>query len=199
MNYKELVLKYALDGQGRPRGMMTRVQYEEISKELESHCPCNLLVFGVGGDSHLWQNLNINGSTVFLENNPDWISKVLKENNELKIHHIVYKTSVQEYKRIKFDEEEIKIDLPDEVTQVSWDFIIVDAPKGHQPPNPYKGPGRMSSIFSASLLIKEDGIVIVDDFNREVERIYSTHYFGEENLVKVVEEKVAFFRNKKNE
>jgi len=213
MNYKELVSMYG-------NGLMSRVQYEEIAKELEPYCPCNLLVFGLGGDSYLWQNLNINGLTIFLESDKGWISRVLNEeheeheecsyflssgsekenvqNNNLKVHHVVYKTSVQEYKRIKFDEEEIKIDLPDEVTQVSWDFIIVDAPKGHQPPRPYKGPGRMSSIFSASLLIKEDGIVIVDDFNREVERIYSTHYFGEENLFKVAEEKVAFFKNKKN-
>jgi len=211
MNYKELVSMYG-------NGLMSRVQYEEIAKELESRCPCNLLVFGLGEDSYLWQNLNINGLTVFLENDNDWISKVLNEeyeecsyfsssgpekeniqNNNLKIHLIEYKTKVQDYELIKFDEKKLKIELPTEVTQVLWDFIIVDAPVGHQLPRPYKGPGRMSSIFSASSLIKEDGIVVIDDFNREVERIYSTHYFGEENLFKVVEEKVAFFKNKKNE
>jgi len=197
---------------------MSRSQYEEIAKELESYCPCNLLVFGLGDDSYLWQNLNINGLTVFLENDNDWISKFLNEeneecpyfifsgtereniqNNNLKIHRIEYKTNVQDYDLIKFDEKKIKIDLPTDVTQVLWDFIIVDAPLGHQPPRPYKGPGRMSSIFSASSLIKEDGIVVIDDFNRDVEKIYSKHYFGEENLFKVVEGKVAFFKKIKNE
>ena len=62
MNYKELVAKHG-------NGLMTRVQYEEIAKELEPYCPCNLLVFGLGEDSYLWQNLNINGLTIFLENN----------------------------------------------------------------------------------------------------------------------------------
>jgi glucuronoxylan 4-O-methyltransferase len=206
MNYKELVSKHG-------NGLMTRSQYEEIAKQLEPYCPCNLLVFGLGEDSYLWRNLNINGLTIFLENDKDWISKFLneeneecsyfifseteKQNNNLKIHHIEYKTNVQDYDLIKFDEKKIKIDLPTEVTQVLWDFIIVDAPLGHQPPRPYKGPGRMSSIFSASSLIKEDGIVVIDDFNRDVERIYSKHYFGEENLFKVVEGKVAFFKKNK--
>ena len=210
MNYKELVNKYG-------NGLMTQGQYEEIAKELEPHCPCNLLVFGLGGDSYLWQNLNINGLTIFLESDKRWVSKVLNEeheecsyflsssekenvqNNNLKVHHVVYKTFARRWRLVGFDEEKLKIELPDEVTQVSWDFIIVDAPTGHQPPRPYKGPGRMSSIFSASSLIKEDGIVIIDDYNREIEKTYSNHYFGEENLFKVVEEKVAFFKNKKNE
>ena len=56
----------------------------------------------------------------------------------------------------------------------------------------------MSSIFSAYSLIKDNGIVVIDDFGRDVEKIYSKHYFGEDNLFKVVEKKVAFFKNKKN-
>jgi len=208
MSYKELVSKYG-------RGLMSHVQYTEIAKELEPHCPCNLLVFGLGDDSHLWQNLNINGVTVFLEDDQSWIDKILNKStedcsyfestNELTVHHINYKTKIQDYHQINlgvrddsfFDEEEIKIDLPSEVTDVLWDFIIVDGPLGHQPPRPYNGPGRMSSIFSAYSLIKEDGIIVIDDYNRGIEKTYSDHYFGKENLFKMVEGKVGFFKNAK--
>jgi len=203
MNYKELVTQFG-------KGLMSRVQYEEIAKELEPICPCNVLVFGLGRDSYLWQNLNKGGLTVFLEDDNDWISKFLneeneecsyfifseteKQNNNLKIHHIEYKTKVEDHDLIKFDEEKLKIDLPTEVTSVGWDFIIVDGPLGHNPPRPYKGPGRMSSIFSAFNLIKDNGIVVIDDFRRYVEKSYSIHYFGKDNLFKVVEGKVAFFK-----
>tara|TARA_R110000824_G_scaffold198336_1_gene382314 strand:+ start:303 stop:875 length:573 start_codon:yes stop_codon:yes gene_type:complete len=189
MNYKELVTQFG-------KGLMSRVQYEEIAKELEPICPCNVLVFGLGKDSYLWQNLNKGGLTVFLEDDNDWASKFSE--TDLNIYIIQYKTKVEEHDLVRFDEEKIKIDLPAEVTSVVWDFIIVDAPLGHQPPRPYKGPGRMSSIFSAYSLIKDNGIVVIDDFGRDVEKIYSKHYFGEENLFKVVEKKVAFFKNKKN-
>ena len=41
------------------------------------------------------------------------------------------------------------MELPNDVTGVEWDVIFVDGPLGHNPPRPYKGPGRMKSIYAA--------------------------------------------------
>ena len=72
-------------------------------------------------------------------------------------------------------------------------MIIVDAPLGHQPPREWNGPGRMSSLYTAKNLSKYAHCVVVDDFSRRIEMIYSLEYFGEENLKFVVEDKLAFF------
>jgi uncharacterized protein (TIGR01627 family) len=185
MNYKELVNKFG-------KGLMSKAQYKEISKELSTLCPCNVLVFGLGNDSYLWNEINKGGLTIFLEDDSTWISKFL--NSNLKIHLIKYNTRVEDHQSIKFEESKIKIEIPKEIKNKAWDFIIVDAPLGHQPPRPYKGPGRMSSIFSAFNLLKKGGTVIVDDYGREIEKTYADHYFGKENLYKIVEKKVAFFK-----
>ena len=84
--------------------------------------------------------------------------------------------------------------LSDEVLNYKYDFIIVDAPLGHQPPRPLKGPGRMSSIFMASKLIKKNGIAVIDDMGRPIERQYAFHFFGQENLIKFIENKVGIFK-----
>ena len=43
------------------RGLMNQSQYELIYKIIKSRAPCNLLVFGVGEDSYLWNNANKEG------------------------------------------------------------------------------------------------------------------------------------------
>ena len=54
----------------------------------------------------------------------------------------------------------------------------------------------MSSIFMASQLLKNGGIVVVDDMGREVEKTYAYHYFGEKNLKMFIENKVGIFLTK---
>jgi hypothetical protein len=89
----------------------------------------------------------------------------------------------------------LNIKLPDKVEKVKWDMIIVDAPLGHGPPGrPYKGPGRMQSIFKAHNLLKEGGICVVDDMKRLVEQKYALHYFGHDSIMNVIEGKVAIFK-----
>ena len=78
---------------------------------------------------------------------------------------------------------------------LTYDFIIVDAPLGHQPPRPLKGPGRMSSIYMAFKLLKKGGVVVIDDMGRPIEKQYAFHYFGEENLIDFIEKKVGIFQN----
>lgn len=173
------------------KGLMSKKQYLAISRKLIHASPCNLLVFGLGEDSYLWDKINNDGVTIFLEDSAEWIAKT--NDGSLTVKQVKYNTEISEYPEIGFNEEKLKLDLPDEVRNLDYDFIIVDAPLGHQPPRPYKGPGRMSSIYTASKLLKFGGTAVVDDMGRMVEEMYAFHYFGKKNLVQLIEKKVGIF------
>ncbi|CAH2065859.1 unnamed protein product [Thlaspi arvense] len=56
--------------------------FEEISITLDvlkNRIPCNFLVFGLGLDSLMWASLNPGGTTVFLEEDPEWMEAVLND------------------------------------------------------------------------------------------------------------------------
>jgi len=188
MRYKDLIEKYG-------NGLMSSFYYEEICKELEPLCPCNLLVFGLGNDSFLWHNLNKDGTTVFIEDDIEWISNF--ENSDLNIIPVKYNTFVEDYKILKYNESKLTIELPENITNKEWDFIFVDGPLGHQPPRPWAGPGRMKSLYTAFTLIKNNGVVVVDDFSRPIENNYTRHFFGKDNIYKVINKKIAFVKSKK--
>ena len=57
----------------------------------------------------------------------------------------------------------------------------------------------MSSIYTAKQLFKYAKYVVVDDFSREIERTFSYKYFGKENLYKLINNKLAFFKINNNE
>jgi hypothetical protein len=179
-------------------GLMSESQYMNIGYLISALGPINLLVFGLGGDAYLWDKLNSQGKTYFLEDDIEWIEK-FKESN-LDIFDVKYDTFVGDHETINFDAEKLTMKLPEEVKNTKWDMIIVDAPLGHGPPGrPYKGPGRMQSIFTANQLLKDGGICIVDDVKRHVEQKYAFHYFGEENLLNIIEGKVAIFKKRSND
>ena len=178
-------------------GLMSKDQYANIGYILSALEPVNLLVFGLGGDAHLWDELNSNGLTVFLEDDKDWISKFSKSN--LDIVSVDYSTFVGDHEEINFNTEKLNMKIPKRISAQKWDFIIVDAPLGHGPPGrPYKGPGRMQSIHTAYQLLKDGGICVVDDMKRLVEQKYAFHYFGKENILNIIENKVAIFKKKEN-
>ena len=55
-------------------------------------------------------------------------------------------------------------------------MIIVDASLGHQPPRNYAGPGRMSFLFTAKILSKNVKCIVIDDFARRIDMLYSLEY-----------------------
>ena len=190
MGYKDLI-KGKL-GVEHNNGLMTEVQYLKIGELLELNSPCNFLVFGLGNDSLIWNEINKDGKIIFLEDDMEWCDKF--KDSGLNIHNIKYTTKIEDWESIKFNTDLLKLDLPQEVMDETWDVILVDAPLGHQPPKPYKGPGRMQSIYMASQLLRVGGVCIVDDWRRQVEKTYGNYFFGSKNLSGVVEEKVAFYR-----
>jgi len=175
------------------KGLMSKKQYLRIAKKLSEISPCNLLVFGLGDDSYLWSKINNKGKTIFLEDSKDWIASV--NDGTLDVEHVVYQTSVENQKEIGFIPEKLEFSIPNRVSDLTYDFIIVDAPLGHQPPRPFKGPGRMSSIYMAFKLLKKGGVVVIDDMGRPIEKQYAFHYFKEENLIDFIEKKVGIFQN----
>ena len=186
-------VKFVNNMKKEKKGLMSKKQYLTIAKKLRELTPCNLLVFGLGEDSYLWSKINKNGITIFLEDSKEWIATV--NDGTLNVEHVVYQTSVEKQKEIGYIAEKLELSIPDRVSDLTYDFIIVDAPLGHQPPRPLKGPGRMSSIYMAFKLLKKGGVVVIDDMGRPIEKQYAFHYFGEENLIDFIEKKVGIFQN----
>jgi len=184
----ELINKLKKEG----KGLMSTEQYLKVGQTLELFSPCNFLVFGLGHDAYVWDEINENGRTAFLEDDSDWITKF--DDSALEIYEVNYSTRVEQHEEIGFNIDRLKMELPESITNTSWDIIFVDGPLGHNPPRPYKGPGRMQSIYTAHRLLKDDGICIIDDMGRLVERKYSTHFFGKENLFDLVQDKVGIFK-----
>ena len=191
MNENEVInLVDTFKAQGK--GLMSRDQYLAAALEISKNSPSNLLIFGLGEDASLWVELNKEGRTCFLEDDKDWIEKF--DRQKLEIHSVTYNTRAQDHDSINFDTKQLKLDLPDSIKNVQWDLIFVDGPLGHNPPRPYKGPGRMKSIYNAYSLLKKGGTCIVDDMGRLIESRYAIHFFKKENFFKLVERKLGFFR-----
>tara|TARA_R110000765_G_scaffold17897_5_gene48487 strand:- start:2479 stop:3099 length:621 start_codon:yes stop_codon:yes gene_type:complete len=187
-HFTELIKKFKDDG----KGLMSLDQYLYAAITVKMLAPCNFLVFGLGEDSPLWEEFNKGGRTVFLEDDKEWIKQF--DDQGLEIYDVTYSTKVEDHKKIGFDPEKLKMDLPDTISETKWDLIFVDGPLGHQPPRPYQGPGRMQSIYTAHSLLRDDGICIIDDLGREVEQNYALHYFGEINTLMFIDQKVGIFK-----
>ena len=173
---------------------MSQIQYMNVGYVVDVMSPCNFLIFGLGEDAELWKSINAKGRTAFVEDDQEWIEKF--NGRDLEIYQADYDTLAKDYLDVGFDHENLKMDLPKEIADTKWDIIFVDGPLGHNPPRPFKGPGRMKSIYAAYNLLRDDGICIVDDMGREIEKLYSLNFFGEENLFQLVEDKVGIFKKR---
>ncbi len=133
-----------------------------------------LLVFGLGLDSSTWELVNRSGRTVFLEDVPGWIDISSEEAPDREVYRITYETTLASSLRYE-DRSEIPLPtLPGELTLTKWDVVVVDGPYGWGP----ETPGRSASISLAQCLVAPGGIVIVDDYDRPVERHSCDLVFG---------------------
>ena len=144
--------------------------------------PMNVLVFGLGNDSAFWHNVNINGRTVFIENKKKWFNDITEKYPFLEAYKVEYNTKREDWKNLIDKPDQLILNMPDELKKVSWDVIIADGPAGHDDGT----PGRMKSIYTASVLIKDGGDVFVHDAHREVEDAYCAKYLLDMNLVSEV-------------
>ncbi|KAE8698970.1 Glucuronoxylan 4-O-methyltransferase 3 [Hibiscus syriacus] len=183
--------------------------YGEISvtyNVLRNRNPCNFLVFGLGYDSRMWNALNPQGKTLFLEEDQKWVDNVLKGAPEIRAYTVNYRTQLKEADDLlnHFRTEpsclpsnaslrgndQCKLALtgfPDEFYDTEWDLIMIDAPRGYFA----EAPGRMAVIFSAAVMARNRkgfGVthVFLHDVDRKVEKRFATEFLCKKYLVKSV-------------
>ena len=165
-------------------------------RALKGKFPCNMLVFGLGWDALMWSELNKGGHTVFFEDDAKWLKRIAALGPTIEARHITYPTKISEWQSLLNRPERLEIKLDGGVDKTKWDVIFVDGPYGG-PLEYYKGPssdgppGRMSSIYLASRLIREGGDVFIDDCEREIEGRYADTYFGKKRLVSEIKSKTT--------
>lgn len=169
---------------------------------LSVRSPCNFLVFGLGYDSPLWNALNAHGKTVFLEEDSNWIQKVVESQPGIEAYHVQYQTKMsmadallQNYRRngsscsptraLRSSKCELALtNLPALIYETEWDMIMIDAPRGYFD----AAPGRMSAIFTAAVMAsnrKKEGStdIFLHDVDRRVEQMYAGEFLCSSNLV----------------
>ncbi|KAJ0110723.1 hypothetical protein Patl1_03041 [Pistacia atlantica] len=185
------------------------ITFPEIRASLDvllSLAPCNFLVFGLGHDSLMWAALNPRGTTLFLEEDPKLVHKILARAPALRVHTITYSTQLYEadhlinsYKSEKNclppnvhlrGNARCKLalsELPDDVYNREWDVIFIDAPRGYYA----EAPGRMATVFTAAVMARRrtrSGMthVFLHDVDRKVEKMYAEEFLCRKYLVKAV-------------
>lgn len=155
-----------------------------INNTIKDIVPANILVFGMGFDTAYWLEFNQGGKTIFLENDEEWFNEIVYRNPKADAYKVDYPNDITQWESLLEKPSDLKMNLPEEVMNIEWDVIFVDAPQGWK--HEASLPGRMSSIYMASQLVKEDGFIFVHDVEREVEKAYAEKYLGSDNLVSYV-------------
>lgn len=125
---------------------------------------------------------------MFLEEDRSWIQQIQKQVPSLESYHVVYNTKVtqaDELLRISSGEEckavgdprfsKCQLALkgfPNEVYDIEWDVIMVDAPTGY-----FDGaPGRMSAIYTAGMMARNRESGETDVFVHDVDRVVEDRF-----------------------
>lgn len=160
-------------------------EYSYITETISQRNPGNFLIFGVGKDSGLWIDINATGTTVFLEDNQDWLKWARETYPGIEAYLVEYDIQRKQWRDLLSDYNQgndyLLMELPERIIQTTWDFIFVDAPPGYSD----ELPGRMKSIYMAAKLAfqNRNTDVFVHDCDREVENIYTDYFLHKENLV----------------
>ena len=149
-----------------------------IIKEISARPGCSLLVFGCGNDSVLWERANRDGTTAFLEDDPEWLKLVRARLTKAEAHLVRYGTKRSDWAALLNSPDRLRLDLPAEISSRRWEVVLVDGPAGFDD----EQPGRMKSIFAAAELVAPGGCVFVHDCDRQVEREYAARYLGNHRL-----------------
>lgn len=150
------------------RVQLSKSVIEDIFNESSKIKNCKMLVFGLGNDSIMWNELT-NGNTIFIENYQKWIdlNKTILNQNIIKYEYtgITVESSLNLLKQ----PEDILIHnkLPFEIENKGpFDIILIDGPQGYKP----NLPGRLYPIvWSLTRLSKPGTLVYIDDSNRQLE------------------------------
>ncbi len=156
-----------------PKIQILREQILEVLDAMDTFAAPKVLIWGVGYDSKLWCNENENGTTIFIEDVAEW-AELAREQMDCRVVMVEYDTFVRDANALIDQPERLTLELPEDIQAMRFDVIVVDAPQGFSDDK----PGRMKPIYMSSLLSHEGSHVFVDDFNRKIERSYSTRYLA---------------------
>lgn len=146
----------------------------------------NVLIFGCGNDSPMWRAMNEGGRTLFVEDNPSWLSRTRDRFPDLEIASISYgETTVESSFPIREDAL-ARVPIPDVLTSSAWDVILVDGPMGFKPGD----TGRSLSIYWTSRIMNENTQVFVDDYERALEKAYADRFVRSRRLWNVEMQRV---------
>ncbi|XVE56572.1 hypothetical protein DITRI_Ditri04bG0022200 [Diplodiscus trichospermus] len=179
--------------------LLTPKEFMLVSNLISRKAPCNLLVFGLQSQYLNLSSINAGGITLFLEDDPYKISQIKVGSNGTRIYKVKYQVPAKKaYNLLKhargnpacapnsslLQQSTCKLalrNLPQEVYQLKWDVVVVDGPIGDSP----EAPGRMSTIYTASMLARAGKItdVVVHDVHRTIEKWFSWEFLCEENMV----------------
>lgn len=157
---------------------LSPIEIRTIINEIQRKPNCSLLVFGCGNDSLLWEKVNAGGTTVFVEDNPEWAAKTLAQLDRSGVHVVNYNSRQADWREWLDCPSRLQMDLPAEIQSRRWDIIIVDGPAGENG----ERPGRMKSIYAASGLVAGGGLVFVHDCDRPAEDAFASRYLGAHRL-----------------
>ena len=149
-----------------------------IITAIASRPRCSLLVFGCGNDSTLWEKINRDGTTAFVEDDPKWLEAARSRLTTAQVHPVRYGTRRSDWLSLLNSPAMLELDLPAAVSSRRWDVVFVDGPAGYEDAH----PGRMKSIYAASRLVAPGGCVFIHDCDRPVERQFAARYLGSQRL-----------------
>jgi uncharacterized protein (TIGR01627 family) len=149
-----------------------------IIEAITSRPRCSLLVFGCGHDSALWEKLNRDGTTAFIEDDPRWLEAARSTLKTAQVYRVSYGTRRPDWPSLLNSPARLEMELPAAISSRRWDVVLVDGPAGYDDAQ----PGRMKSIYAASKLVAPGGCVFVHDCERPVERQFAARYLGSQRL-----------------
>ena len=170
---------------GHSEAQMSSEQYLYISDRISGglcRARCNVLVFGVGGDSSLWISANRDGRTVFIEEDETWAERARQRSPSIKVYTYTYRTTLA-----RLDEEINDVDaqfydfLPPALASLQWNVILIDAPTGYV----VTSPGRLQPVWfaakhAASITTEQgrDIDIFLHDANRHAEQRMGREFFS---------------------
>ena len=171
--------------------MLTKQQRGLICKQiLRRGDNCNVLVFGVGRDSVIWNTVNP-GYTLFVEHDMRWANSIARQIEGINICQYEYLTTCEPtlpiHEQPAIDEPQLfSHPIPAELTQRKWDVILIDGPTGFD----NNCPGRALPIYWSSVIADNRCDIFVDDYNRPIEFIYTNKFlFHKYNRFRLFEQR----------
>jgi len=138
---------------------------------------CNVLVFGVGGDSPIWMHANRHGHTVFVEQSEHWAQRARERSPGINVVTTAYSSSSRATAHQMNDLDARYWDfLPADVSSRTWHVVLIDAPTAYDGDQ----PGRLQPVWFTARHVAETQSathVFLHDYERPDERKLGQAFF----------------------